>query len=109
MGESCWVSGLLGASDSSWAGCLNNTNIHQPPTFQCEAMRVSAKPPQGGCMGHQAKQKQYPGGNNDIYAKIINHPKRKIINTITTSATKLINHHTQCKRTTDMEAVGALY
>ena len=39
MGVSWWVSGLLGASDGTRAGWS-----HQSPTFQCEAMRVSANP-----------------------------------------------------------------
>ena len=38
-------------------GVVGPTNTtHQPPTFQYEAMRVSAKPLQGGCVGHQVKK-----------------------------------------------------
>ena len=42
----------------------NNTNTNHQPTFQCEAMRVSAKPLQGGCVGRQVKKYL---GENDKY------------------------------------------
>ena len=48
----CWVRRmvreLVGPTDT-------NTTDH-PPTFQCEAMRVSAKHLEGGCVGHQVKK-----------------------------------------------------
>ena len=46
-------------------GPTNNT--HRPPTFQCEAMRVSAKTLQGGWVegvGHQVKKKRNPEVHN---------------------------------------------
>ena len=47
------VRGLVGPTNTN-----TNTN-HRPPTFQCEAMHVSAKPVQGGCVGHQVKKTKF--------------------------------------------------
>ena len=60
-------------------GPTNINTTHQPPKFQREKMRVSAKPLQGGCVGHHVKKKQYLGVNNKYMCakKIINNPKSK--------------------------------
>ena len=69
----CWVRRMVRELVGPNTHLLHH---HHPPTFQCEAMRVSAKPLQGGYVGHQVTKKQYPGVNNKyVCAKKINNPK----------------------------------
>ena len=52
----CWVRRMVrGLVDPT-----NTNTTHHPPTFQCEAMRVSAKPLQDGCVGNQVKKNNTP-------------------------------------------------
>ena len=43
----CWVRRMV----SGPVGPINTRTTHNPPTFQCEAMRVSEKTLQGGWVG----------------------------------------------------------
>ena len=70
-------------------GPTNTNTTHRPPIFQYEAMRHSAKPWQGGCVGHQEK-KQKNRSNKYVVCIKNNNPKRKKINNA--------HQHTICKQ-----------
>ena len=73
----CWVRRMV----RGLVGPTNTNTTHRPQTFQCEAMRVNAKPLQSGCVGHQKKKKN---GVNNKYVlcakKKSTTPDEKIIN-----------------------------
>ena len=72
----CWVRRMV----RGLVGPTNTNTTHRPQTFQCEAMRVNAKPLQSGCVGHQKKK----NGVNNKYVlcakKKSTTPDEKIIN-----------------------------
>ena len=94
---------------------LTNTT-HYPPTFQCEAMRVSAKPLQSGWVGIgrwvwvTTWKKNGVNNKYQVNAKKINNPKKKSNQQHTSATTpkckqtEIINHSTKCKRIIRMKA-----
>ena len=107
MGVSWWVSGLLGASDGAWAGWSQQHQHHPLPTnTYVWSDACQRKPLQGGCVGHQVKNKTPRSKCQVWYVPGMCKNTHSLHQQPHQVQTKIINHSTKCKRRIKMEGGG---